>query len=149
MGEYPPDWLDDNGQLKPKWQDYLKSFPRYYTITRGFYFRLSWDGEYDTWDADTETWTNITDKGRRDYFSKSIEGGEAYPVRLADLASAGVTTSSDAKAATESPASICAALAPSSEPQERCMLLLNGGGAHVGPHRSAGYVWPQDLAGPQ
>jgi hypothetical protein len=58
-----------------------------------------------------------------------------------------VTTFPDAKAALESSASICAALAPSSEPQERCMLLLNGGGAHVGPHRSAGYVWPQEQGG--
>ena len=90
MGEYTPDMYGEDGQITPRWQKYLASFPRYYTITRGFYFRLSWDGEYDTWDADTETWTNITDKGRRDYFSKSIEGGEAYPVRLTDLAAAGV-----------------------------------------------------------
>ena len=90
MGEYTPDMYGEDGQITPRWQKYLASFPRYYTITRGFYFRLSPGGVYDVWDADTGTWSETTDKGRRDYFSKSIEGGEAYPVRLAALAEAGV-----------------------------------------------------------
>lgn len=60
--------------------------PRYYARPsdapkgRTFYFRVS-AGYFDRWDADTKTWDHIEGRGR-DYCSRAIENGDAYPTTV-------------------------------------------------------------------
>ena len=72
------------------------TYPLYYMIPglrpgdRDLYFRVSSTGRYEGWDAEAKNWYHVAAQGGRDYFSKAIEGGDAWPVRLDELAAAGV-----------------------------------------------------------
>jgi hypothetical protein len=51
-----------------------------------YYFRVNDVGRYDRWDDDLGTWVHVPDKDARDYLSRAVEGGDAAPMKRADIA---------------------------------------------------------------
>jgi len=69
----------------------MADYPRYYMIDGApgiadYYFRVSDTGVYDRWDDDARAWVHVADKDARDYLSRAVEGGDAAPMRRADIA---------------------------------------------------------------
>jgi hypothetical protein len=47
------------------------------------YFRVASGGVFSRWDPDTKTWIPVPNL--RDFYSRAIAGGDAWPVRLSDI----------------------------------------------------------------
>ena len=55
-----------------------------YIIDPDRYFRVTDRGVYSRREADA--WVEVTDKDVRDYYSRAIEGGDAFPLTPAEIA---------------------------------------------------------------
>jgi hypothetical protein len=64
----------------------VDDWPRYYgSDPNDHVFRVAPGGVYATWDGVAGVWVHRAGKDVRDYYSRSIESGEAWPLRTADL----------------------------------------------------------------
>lgn len=67
----------------------MASPARYYLIdtipAKPVYFRVSDGGRYDRWDAPAKAWVHVSSPDARDYFSRAIENGDAWPVKAGDV----------------------------------------------------------------
>ena len=58
---------------------------RYYLIdtipSAPLHFRVSDGGRYDRWDAPAKAWVHVTSPDARDYLSRAIESGDAWPLK--------------------------------------------------------------------
>jgi hypothetical protein len=65
--------------------------PRYYALDPAkpgdldTYFRLSSGGRYDRWDGATKAWVHVASSAAREYLSRAIENGDAWPTKAGNI----------------------------------------------------------------
>ena len=65
--------------------------PRYYSLdapTPGdpdSYFRVMSGGRYERWDAPTKAWVHVISAAAREYLSRAIENGDAWPTKASTV----------------------------------------------------------------
>ena len=49
------------------------------------YFRVASGGRYDRWDSATKAWVHVTSSAAREYLSRAIENGDAWPTKAGNI----------------------------------------------------------------
>ena len=66
--------------------------PRYYELLDAsqHVFRIEGGGVYSRWDPASRTWVHVTSRWARDFYSRAVERGDAWPLMPADVDALGV-----------------------------------------------------------
>jgi hypothetical protein len=73
----------------------VPDFPIYYSLDAlkpgdpDTYFRIQSGGRYERYDPRTKTWQHVTSDVARDYMSRAIENGDAWPVGASGVPDSG------------------------------------------------------------